>query len=63
MKINSKKSETSNLHYIDWIAVNKKPFGSFKVGPKKLDYKWAVYPSLGAHMEHIFSNSNLFDLL
>ena len=53
MKINSINIETLNLHYIDWIGVNKKTFGSFRVGPKKLDYKWAVYPSLGAHLEHI----------
>ena len=53
MKINSKNSETLNLHYGKWICVNKKTFGSFRVGPKKLDYKWAVYPSLGAHLEHI----------
>ena len=53
MKINSKNSESSNLQYIDWIGVNKKTFGSFRVGPKKLDYKWDVYPSLGAHLEHI----------
>ena len=53
MNINSKNSETSNLHYGKWIDVNKKTFGSFRVGPNKLDYKWAVYPSLGAHLEHI----------
>ena len=53
MKINSKNSETSNLHYGKWICVNKKTFGSFRVGSKKLDYKWVVYPSLGAHLEHI----------
>ena len=53
MKINSKNSETSNLHYGKWICVNKKTFVSFRVGSKKLDYKWVVYPSLGAHLEHI----------
>ena len=44
MKINSKNSETSNLHYGKWICVNKKTFGSFRVGPKKLDYKWGCLP-------------------
>ena len=35
MKINSKNSETLNLHHGKWICVNKKTFGSFRVGPKK----------------------------
>ena len=34
IKINSINSDSSNLHYIDWIGVNKKIFGSFGVGPK-----------------------------
>ena len=45
----------------EYVLIKK--FGSFSVGSKKLDYKWAVYPGLGAHLEDIFSNSNLFDLL
>jgi len=52
MKINSKNSETSNLHYIDWIGVNKKIFGSFRVGPKNT---WLQMGQFTLASEHIWS--------
>ena len=53
MKINSKNSETSNLHYIDWIGVNKKYLAHLEWVQKNLITNGVVYPSLGAHLGHI----------